>query len=110
MNRGERVWEIMHLWYRDAYEVSEKHNVALMRENMYLVKQMARLKRSRDLLQTSNRMQQTRLRYYSGVNNQQRNLLNEIFVRFPEAEAAYAVILNQSESESEVETEEDELI
>lgn len=75
--RNRKVWEILQLWYRDAYEESQQKYNTLCKGVKALQSQEIRLKRSNFALRRSSRIQQRTIQVLRGENQ----VLHDVFAR-----------------------------
>ena len=75
--RNRRVWEILQLWYRDAYEETQNKNNLLCTAVNRLKQSEIRLKRSNFSLRRSSRIQQRTIQ----ILREENRVLHDVFAR-----------------------------
>lgn len=108
---ADRAFNILQLWYREAYEESAKKNQRLQSEVSFWSARYHEMARSRDLLRQSNRVQQSRIYELEQTVHFKDAVIREIFQNFPSVEANYRVLLSDFDSGEDTEdTEEEDLL
>lgn len=105
---ADKAFDILQLWYREAYEESARVNQRLQSEVSFWATKYSETKKSRDLLRQSNRVQQSRIYELESTVHVKDRFIREIFAAFPDARNAYEITLaefqtDESETESEPE-------
>lgn len=101
MTLGERAWEVMQNWYRDAYEDISKECLQLRKSLSFFQDKLSKMQRSRENFRQSAEIATMRCNYYQQELREQRAIITEIYELYPEIREHFNVSY-VSETDSEV--------